>query len=84
MMISFIGGGNMASALIAGLAGKDIHVVDPNADALARLKAQYGVGTSGAIDAAVAGSDVIVLAVKPSKCAKWRRRCCRIWPTSSH
>ena len=37
--IVFIGGGNMASALIAGLAGKrvaaaDIHVIDPNAAAL--------------------------------------------------
>lgn len=67
MMISFIGGGNMASALIAGLAGKDIHVVDPNQDALVRLQAQFGVGTSSAIDAVVADSDVIVLAVKPQQ-----------------
>lgn len=67
MKISFIGGGNMASALIAGLAGKSMHVVDPNADALARLQAQYGVSTAGAIDAAVAASDVIVLAVKPQQ-----------------
>ena len=35
MKISFIGGGNMASAPIAGLAGEDIHVIDPNPDALA-------------------------------------------------
>jgi pyrroline-5-carboxylate reductase len=67
MKITFIGGGNMASALIAGLAGKDIHVVDPNPDALARLTAQYGVSTSTAIDGAVAASDVIVLAVKPQQ-----------------
>ena len=38
MKITFIGGGNMASALIAGLAGKltagaNIHVVDPNPEA---------------------------------------------------
>ena len=51
MNIAFIGGGNMASALIAGLAGKltagaNIHVADPNADALARLHKQYGVTTS--------------------------------------
>jgi len=70
MKIAFIGGGNMASALIAGLAGTltagaNIHVADPNADALARLHAQFGVTTAPAADAAVAAADVIVLAVKP-------------------
>jgi pyrroline-5-carboxylate reductase len=72
MHISFIGGGNMASALIAGLAGRildgaNIHVIDPNPEALARLHAEFGVSTGNAIDATLAASDVVVLAVKPQQ-----------------
>lgn len=70
MKIAFIGGGNMAAALIAGLAGKvtpgaNIHVVDPNAAALERLQREHGVTTAAAIDAAATAGEVIVLAVKP-------------------
>jgi pyrroline-5-carboxylate reductase len=70
--IGFIGGGNMAAALIGGLAGKltaaaNIHVVDINADALTRLRQQFGVTTANDIDAALAACDVIVLAVKPQQ-----------------
>jgi len=72
LKISFIGGGNMAAALLGGLAGKltagaNIHVVDINADALARLQQQFGVTVAPQIDAAVAASDVVVLAVKPQQ-----------------
>jgi pyrroline-5-carboxylate reductase len=70
MKIAFIGGGNMAAALIAGLAGKvtpgaNIHVVDPNPAALEALHAGHGVTTAASIDAAVTAAEVIVLAVKP-------------------
>ncbi|WP_295999653.1 pyrroline-5-carboxylate reductase [Rugamonas sp.] len=70
MKIGFIGGGNMAAALIAGLAGKltagaHIHVVDPNAAALDQLRARYGVTTAARADGALSACGAIVLAVKP-------------------
>ena len=70
--LTFIGGGNMAAALIAGLAGQltdgaNITVVDPNPAQLAKLADSFGVRTSLALDAAAAASDVIVLAVKPQQ-----------------
>jgi len=70
MKIAFIGGGNMAAALIAGLAGKllpgaDIHVVDPNPASLEKLTREHGVTVAGAAGDSVASAEVIVLAVKP-------------------
>ncbi|MBI3229466.1 MAG: pyrroline-5-carboxylate reductase, partial [Burkholderiales bacterium] len=67
--MSFIGGGNMASALIAGIqrAGmlQHLHVVDLNQAALESMAQQFGASTASAIDAQVAAQEIIVLAVKP-------------------
>ena len=70
LKIAFVGGGNMAAALIAGLAGKitagsNIHVIDPHAPALEKLQAQFGVSTAPAAGEQLRQADVIVLAVKP-------------------
>ena len=70
MRITFIGGGNMAGAIIGGLLAKGfgadaLHVVEIAADARARLARQYGVATYARIDAAAVASDCVVLAVKP-------------------
>jgi pyrroline-5-carboxylate reductase len=70
MKIAFIGGGNMAAALIGGLikrgvAATDLYAIDPNLDARARSEQQFGIRTGAAADAALAPFDAIVLAVKP-------------------
>lgn len=72
MKILFLGGGNMANALIGGMvkqdfAAADIHVIDPGADARSRLSASYGVHCHAAAGDAPDRPDVLVLAVKPQQ-----------------
>jgi len=72
MKLGFIGGGNMAAALIGGLrrrgtAGADILVVEPDAPRRALLEAEHGVSAQPAIDQTLAQAELIVLAVKPAQ-----------------
>ena len=68
--IAFIGGGNMARSLIAGLVadGHDpaaLIVSDPDADKVSRLAAAYGCRIAPDNAAALGEAEVLVLCVKP-------------------
>jgi len=70
MRIAFIGGGNMATAMIGGLfAANDvpskIQVADPNPDVRFRLEEQWPVNCFSQATEAIEDVDTIVLAVKP-------------------
>lgn len=71
MKITFIGGGNMATALIGGLlkgavAAGDISVVEPDAQKCAQLHSEFGVNAAHDLSLA-SGADVVLLAVKPQQ-----------------
>jgi pyrroline-5-carboxylate reductase len=71
MKLTFIGAGNMAEAVVAGIVKQqvvdagDVCVTDIEEERLALLAERYGVGTSTDNAAAAAQADVVVLAVKP-------------------
>ncbi|MCG2575495.1 pyrroline-5-carboxylate reductase [Dechloromonas sp. XY25] len=72
MKIVFLGGGNMANALIGGMvkqgfAATDIDVIDLGAEARAKLAASYGVTCHAGAETAPASPDILVLAVKPQQ-----------------
>ena len=72
MKITFVGGGNMAIALIGGLrkqgfSAAGIQVVEPVAEARDRLTDVFGVRCAPNLDAAALACEVLMLAVKPQQ-----------------
>ncbi len=68
--IAFIGGGNMATSLIAGLIEDgyppaEIRVSEPDATHRERLQARFGVGVVSSNPQVLAGAPTLVLCVKP-------------------
>ncbi|HSH91478.1 MAG TPA: pyrroline-5-carboxylate reductase [Ramlibacter sp.] len=68
--IAFIGGGNMASAIIGGLVrqglpASQVEVVEPFAESRDKLKAQFGVIAQEQAGPSLARTGLVVWAVKP-------------------
>ncbi len=67
-MIGFIGGGNMAEALIKGMTAKgmkDIFVSEPREERRAELQKEYGIKVSASNKEVASACEIILLAVKP-------------------
>ena len=68
--IAFIGGGNMASAIISGLlrqgySADQLAVVEPFDEARQRLKTSFGIDAQATPDQTLKRADLVVWAVKP-------------------
>lgn len=73
--LAFVGGGNMASAILGGLLGRglpaeQVDVLDPFEPTRQAVQARHGVRTHAAAGDWLAAADVLVWAVKPQSFAE--------------
>lgn len=74
MQISFIGGGNMAEAMISGMVNhgydpKKISVFDRNESKKEKLIKQYDISVCNSLKDTIEGVDILILAIKPQNMA---------------
>lgn len=78
--VAFIGGGNMACAIVGGLlrgglAPQGVVVVEPLQAQRDKLRSDFGVQAIAAADASLAGAGLVVWAVKPQRFAEAAAPC---------
>jgi pyrroline-5-carboxylate reductase len=72
MQVAFLGGGNMARALIKGMLAQGmsaahIQVGEPSGEQRTALQSEFGVQVTASNEQAITGADLVVLAVKPQQ-----------------
>ncbi|WAW15028.1 pyrroline-5-carboxylate reductase [Peptostreptococcus equinus] len=80
--ITFIGAGNMGSAMVGGLvksnlvSAENITVANRGQDKLEKIKKEFGVGVTSSNRDAVKGADMVIFAVKPNMIKKVLEEVC--------